>query len=148
MNDLILISVGALGAMFTFYVNESLKQGAVRASALPSLIVGFFFYAFPEILDPYLTKNIPLVFIGTSFIGMVSAQVTKSYGLLAVAGVLFGIVYINKSYFFDGYGGALGTLACIALLATLGIYDRGTESIKTIKGVWIVKKDIFKGKDK
>jgi hypothetical protein len=130
MNDLILILIGALGAVLTFYVSESLKQGAVRASALLSLIVGAFFYTFPTALNLYLTQNIPIVFIGTSFIGMVSAQVTRSYRLLAIAGGLFGIIYIHKSQFFDGYGGALGTLACVILLLTLSVYARISKNTK------------------
>jgi hypothetical protein len=66
-------------------------------------------------------KNIPLVFIGTSFIGMVSSKVQGSYFRLAVAGILFSSVYINKSHFFQGFGGALGTLAFISLLTTMGV---------------------------
>jgi drug/metabolite transporter (DMT)-like permease len=130
MNDLILILIGVLGAILTFYVSESLKQGAVRASALLSLIVGAFLYAFPTVLNAYLTQNVPIVFMGTSFIGMVSAQVTRSYRLLAIAGGLFGIIYIHKSYFFDGYGGALGTLACVTLLFTLSVYARILKNTK------------------
>jgi hypothetical protein len=42
---------------------------------------------------------------------MVSSKVQGSYFRLAVAGILFSSVYINKSHFFQGFGGALGTLA-------------------------------------
>ncbi len=118
--NLIIVLTGVLGATLTFYVSEELKQGPVRASALLSLIVGLFFYCFPNALSTYLTINIQIVFIGTSFIGMVSSHAMKSYKRLAVAGSLFSIIYINSNNLFEGYGGALGALALIALLATMG----------------------------
>jgi hypothetical protein len=40
---------------------------------------------------------------------MVSSKVQGSYFRLAVAGILFSSVYINN-HFFQGFGGALGTL--------------------------------------
>ena len=119
MNYFIIIITSILGATLTFYVANHLKQGATRASALLSLIVGLFFYSFPGILNEFLTKNIPLVFIGASFIGMVSPRiVSRNYIVLFVAGILFGIIYNYKNNFFEGYGGALGALAFIALLIT------------------------------
>ena len=121
MNSLIIIITGILGATLTFFVSEKLNQGAVKASAVLSLIVGLFFYCFPELLSSYLTSNIPVVFIGASFIGMASSKIISNYGSLTLAGFLFSIIYINKSNFFDGYGGALGTSAFIALIATLGV---------------------------
>jgi len=121
MNELIILITGIVGATLTFYVSEQLKQGPVRSSALLSLIIGLFFYFFPELFNDYLTKNIPLVFIGASFIGMVSAKVKINYLSLAIAGCLFSIIYLNKSDFFDGYGGALGAMAFIALLTIMVI---------------------------
>ncbi|MDO6438937.1 hypothetical protein Q4534_16060 [Cyclobacterium sp. 1_MG-2023] len=123
MNWLILIITGAIGAILTFIVSEQLEQGAVRASALLSLIVGLFFYCFPDLLNPYLTKNIQIVFIGSTFVGMVSSNFMSGYTRLALAGSLFSIVYINNSGFYEGYGGALGALALIALLSTMGISE-------------------------
>ncbi|REG85213.1 hypothetical protein [Winogradskyella sediminis] len=120
MNTFILIITGILGATITHFVSEHLRFGAVKASALLSLIVGLFFYAFPNVLNGYLTEHLPIVFVGTSFIGMVSAKTLKSYTLLAIAGALFTGIYITKSHVFDGYGGALGALAFIALVTTMG----------------------------
>lgn len=119
MNELIIVITGILGATLTYYVSEQLKQGPVRSSALLSLIVGLFFYCFPEILSQYLANNIPLVFIGASFIGMVSAKVKVNYLSLVIAGFLFSTIYLGKSDFFEGYGGALGAMAFIALLTIM-----------------------------
>lgn len=121
MNSIIIIITGVLGATLTFYVSEQLKQGVVRASALLSLIIALFFYCFPQLLNAYLTENIPIAFIGASFVGMISSKAFANYGLLTIAGILFGVIYTNQSHFFDGYGGALGTSAFIALLTTKGV---------------------------
>ncbi|OJV55892.1 MAG: hypothetical protein BGO31_17550 [Bacteroidetes bacterium 43-16] len=121
MEKLILILTGICGAMATYYVNTRLKQGPVRASALLTLPIAAFCYFFPEVLSPYLTKNIPVVFIGSTFIGMVSAQKMSTYTGIAIAGLVFSAIYLNTSRFFDGYGGSLGTSACISILVMLCI---------------------------
>ena len=86
-----------------------------------SLIVGLLFYLFPELLNPFLTKNIPVVFIGGSFIGMISFKAKGTYVILVIASIIFSCIYLNKSQFFNGYGGALGNSAFIALLITMGV---------------------------
>jgi len=117
----ILLATGAAGAMLTFFVNEKLKQGPVRSSAGLSLLVALFFHLFPHSLSPVLVKNIPLVFIGGSFIGMVSSRLLSSYIKIGLAGVIFCTIFLNTSRFFTGYGGALGTTASISLLAVLSL---------------------------
>jgi hypothetical protein len=117
----ILLCAGVVAATGTFLVSERLRQGPVRASAGLSLLVAGLFYFFPHSLDPYLVKNIPIIFIGASFIGMVSARLHPGYLRLAVAGIIFCTLYLNTSRFFTGYGGALGTAASISLLAILSL---------------------------
>ncbi|MCK0159147.1 hypothetical protein [Allomuricauda sp. F6463D] len=119
MNSYILLFVGIIGATLTFFISERMKLGAVKASALPSLLVGLFFYWSPDVFNAYLTEHIPIVFVGTSFIGMVSSKAVKSYALLAISGGIFAIIYIKTNYIFKGYGGALGALAFTALLASM-----------------------------
>jgi len=116
-----LIISSILGACTTYYLSISKQQGPVRASAILSLIVAGFFYIYPQLLSEYLTQNIPLIFIGGSFIGMVSSAQMSSYIGLSIAGLLFAVIYLNTSQFFAGYGGALGTSACISLLVVLSI---------------------------
>lgn len=135
MNFLIITLAGILGATLTFYISEHLKQGPVRASSLLLLSIGLFFYFYPTILSPYLTKNIKIVFIGTTFIGMVSLKTKGRFIQLAVAGCLFSLIYLHKSHLFDGYGGALGVLAFNALLATLGFSFLLSKSTKKLKPI-------------
>ena len=143
MNICILIITGILGATLTHFVSEHLRLGAVKASALLSLIVGLFFYAFPNVLNGYLTEHLPIVFVGTSFIGMVSAKTLKSYTLLAIAGTLFTGIYITKSHVFDGYGGALGALAFIALVTTMGFAFVVSNSNKIRRKVVLIWETVF-----
>ena len=143
----ILLAVSAIAAMLTFFVNEQLKQGPVRSSAGLSLIVAVFFYVFPHSTNLFLVKNIPAVFIGGSFIGMVSAKLLASYPRIGLAGIVFGVIYLNTSTFFNGYGGGLGTTASIALLVVLSlpvtnIKGRLTNGFRLIrKTIYITKKN-------
>lgn len=146
MNSFILIITGIIGAILTYFVSEKLKQGAVRASALLSIPVGLFFYFFPQLLDSYLTKNIPLVFIGATFIGMVSSEVKVSYIKLGLAGVLFSIIYIYNTNFFEGYGGSLGALALISLLASMGISVLFSKNEKISQFISKIKASFFNKK--
>lgn len=146
MNSFILIITGIIGAILTYFVSEKLKQGAVRASALLSIPVGLFFYFFPQLLDSYLTKNIPLVFIGATFIGMVSSEVKVSYIKLGLAGVLFSIIYIYNTNFFEGYGGSLGALALISLLAAMGISVLFSKNEKLSQFISKIKASFFNQK--
>ncbi|PKD18309.1 hypothetical protein APR41_03925 [Salegentibacter salinarum] len=134
MEIIILFLTGIISALLTYVVNNKYKQGAVRASAGLSLLVGLFFYLFPDILTPYLTKNIPIVFIGATFIGMVSSKILPSYLLVGFSGFIFSIIYLNASPFFKGYGGALGTTAAISVLVSLSLaVVSKSEKIKKIK---------------
>lgn len=142
-NLLLLIAVSFLSATITFFVNEGLKQGPVRSSAMLSLIVAGYFYFFPATADSYLVKNIPVVFIGASFVGMVSARLLSNYLLIGIGGIIFCLIYLHTSKFFNGYGGALGTSASIALLAVLSIPIVGKHR-KLTNGIIQLRKVLFK----
>jgi len=139
----ILLLVSFTSAILTFYVNEDLKQGPIRSSAFLSLIIAAFFYFFPLSLNPYLVKNIPIVFIGASFVGMVSTRLLSNYLLIGIGGVIFCLIYLHTSKFFNGYGGALGTSASIALLAVLSI-PIVSKKRKLTNGIIQLRKILFK----
>lgn len=121
MYALTLIGTGIASAVATFYLNAHAKQGAVRASALLAFVVALFFHLFPTLVSMQLTQAIPAVCIGASFIGMVSHKVFKNIWLIALSGGIFSIIFLNTSSFFTGYGGALGTSACISLLTAMSL---------------------------
>ncbi|MEN7548089.1 hypothetical protein AAG747_09215 [Rapidithrix thailandica] len=145
MENLILVTTGIVAALVTFIVNEKLNQGPVRASAIVSLVVGSFFYWFPEELSNELTQNIPIVFIGGSFIGMVSSNIISNYWMIGISGAIFSFFYLNASNFFNGYGGTLGTAACISLLVTLSL-PVITKKHRIVNGFLILRGLILKRK--
>jgi hypothetical protein len=142
-NVLILLAASLISSVLTFYVNEELRQGPVRSSALLTLVVALYFHFFPHSMDSYLVKNIPVVFIGGSFIGMVSPRILSDYLLIGTAGLIFCIIYINTSKFFNGYGGAVGTAAAISLLAVLSI-PVFTKKRRLTNGIMLLRKTLFR----
>ena len=144
MNILILIIFGVLGAVSTYYASERFDISAVRSSAILSLVIGLFFYLFPNLLNTFLTNNIPLVFFGTSFIGMVSPQINMGYKRLTIAGAIFPLLFIFKSDFFEGFGGALGALAFISLLATLGFSELIMNKRNILRSIIYIKNKVNK----
>ncbi|WP_205334612.1 hypothetical protein [Flavobacterium fluviale] len=142
LNEFILILIGFSGAVITFYVNEGIRQGPVRASALLSFAVTLVIRSNVLNLAPYLLQNIPLVFIGSSFIGMVSSRLISNYCTIGAAGVIFCIIFLNTSRFFHGFGGALGTSACISLLIILSI-PIVTKKHRITNGFALFRKTLF-----
>lgn len=121
MNELILFITGGVGALLTFIVAHDLKQGVVRASAGLSLIVGLFFYAFPDLTSAKLTIDIPLVFFGASFVGMTSSLLVQNKLLILLGGIVFSGIYLASGEIFVGYGGKLGTTACISSIIVFAL---------------------------
>jgi uncharacterized membrane protein len=77
------------------------KQGAVRSSALLTLIVSGFLYFFPQLLSTYLTQYIPAVFIGASFyrVWYPKTQLSTYFGL-SLAGVIFTTILLKYQQVF------------------------------------------------
>ena len=117
----ILVFAGSLSAIVTYLLQFKYKQSAVRSSSLVGVFSGLFVLLFPNVLSSYLSQNLPLVCFGASFIGMVSSNLVKSYWIIGVSGAIFTLLFLNTSKFFTGFGGGLGSAACIALLVTLAI---------------------------
>lgn len=40
---------------------------------------------------------------------------------MAFSGSVFGLIFVSTSEFFIGYGGGLGTIACLSVIITLGL---------------------------
>jgi len=118
---IILIAVSIPGVLLTYYFNNKRGWGPVKSSALFSLLVGILIKILPITASAYLSLKIPLVFFGASFVGMVSDKIIKSYVTLAACGFFFVVIYLSISSVFTGFGGGLGTTACVSVLAGLGL---------------------------
>jgi hypothetical protein len=121
LEHFILFCVGALSAIVTFFLHVECKLGSVKASSLVGVLIGLFVLIFPNLLSPFLTRNLPLVCFGASFVGMASSEVLSSYLLIGFSGLVFTVIFFNMSSFFYGFGGGLGSAACIAVLVSLSI---------------------------
>lgn len=121
INEIVLIVVSIVAAVATFVASVRYNMGPVKASALLSLAVGVFFYAFPWVVPEYLARTIPVAFIGASFCGMSSEKTVLNNWWMAFAGLVFGFIFVNTSKFFAGYGGGLGTTACLSVVVALGL---------------------------
>ena len=121
MTSIVLIIVSIIGAVGTYFAAHNLRQGVVKASALLAVIVGGFFYLFPSGLSPELSRSIPLAFIGATFVGMTGKNIIGNIIPIALAGAFFGVLFVYSAPFYNGFGGGLGTTACISVLITRGI---------------------------
>ncbi len=121
---LVIMIAGVIGAVITQYVNVNLKQGPVKASASVALIFALPFYFFPGLLDFLyigVSAKVPVVIIGASFVAMSSVKVIPSWKWMSLGGLIFSIIFLNWSKFFLGFGGGLGTTACLSVIITMGI---------------------------
>lgn len=130
-----ILLAGVFGALATFYLNNTLQLGGIMASAGISVMAGGFFYLFPELLNPFLSVNVPLVIMGSSFIGMATSRVIKQYWIIALSGVFFSGIFLPSSLFFEGYGGSLGTIAAISLGAAYAMrpFKKNSSFLKQIR---------------
>ncbi len=122
MNEVIVVITGVVAAMVTLFVSHDLKQGPVRASAILSLAVAIIFLFFPSSMKAnYLVVNIPLVFIGASFVGMTDRAHFKNWIYAAFSGLVFSFIFLGTKGVFNGFGGGLGAKACLSVLTTIGV---------------------------
>lgn len=112
------ILTGGLSAWGTFRFAQFPQIGAVRSSAILSLLVGLLFHFIPINSD---FSMIPIVFIGGSFVGMTSVERISSAFQLFLTGMIFGAIYHYIVPNHLGLGGALGTSACLAVIVMLGL---------------------------
>jgi len=122
MENFIITLAAIFGAITTYILHNSFQISSVKASALPSLIVGLFFFFFPDLLNQYLSQQIPIVFFGATFIGMVSKKMIHYSIYIVFAAIIFSILYLQSTQFFEGFGGALGTTACISTLVAISLH--------------------------
>jgi len=134
----ILASSAIVATFLTYFLSQKKGQGPVRSSALLALIIGGFFHFFPNLLPEIYTTKIPLFIIGGSFIGMVTTKTNVSYFSLFISPLIFSFLMLYMSRYFTGYGGALGTVACISLMCTMA-FPMITKNKKFTYGYRLIK---------
>lgn len=142
----ILCSLAAMGGTFlTYGINIKANQGPVRASALVALFCGLFFYVFKEFIPSFYVENIPLYIVGGSFIGMVTSTTHINRYSLAFSSFVYAFLLWFAAKEFEGFGGGLGILACVALMCTMAL-PMLTQKKKVTYGYRIIRLMIIKNR--
>ncbi len=114
--NLIIIGLSIAAALITWELNVKYCLGGVRASSLVSLITGLIIYFLK--LEPVYGVAI----MGASFAAMSSEYVIPKRFWMLICGLIYSLVFINlPSDLFAGFGGKLGTTACLSVVMTLGV---------------------------
>lgn len=117
IEELIWITSGVLAAVSTYWLHTRFHMNPVLASSVVTLLIALValpFGAYPQWIGP-----IPYAGIGGSFIGMSTKKKVKGIESVLLAALIFGVIFSRSSQFFEGFGGALGTSACISVLAAI-----------------------------
>lgn len=109
------VVAAAVGAVAAFLLSVRYDYGAVIGSAAVGLVAGL---SAPPALGPELGGVVAAAAFAGSFVGMVAETRLPSLTLVAVAGLLSGLVYVGVAPMFGGSGGKLGTVAFTACLLT------------------------------
>lgn len=134
MINVILFIVALSGGLLTFYSTEFFKWSAVRSSSFWSLLVGLICFIFADNLPNTIAEFAPLLFIGSTFVGMVSKQQLNGFLGILAACFIYAILATRPNAVFAGYGGLLGTTACVSLLITLN--SRYLKSHRKLQVGW------------
>ncbi|HHY44249.1 MAG TPA: hypothetical protein GX512_00870 [Firmicutes bacterium] len=108
-----LIVTSVVAAVAAYYVNVRMGKGAVLGSALVGLAGGLILPA----LFPEIGASLATVAICASFAGMSSKARIPNELLMAIAGVIVGLVFMFSSPYLGGAGGKLGTTAFGSVIA-------------------------------
>jgi hypothetical protein len=119
VEQIVIILISIIAAIITFTLNNRLKQGAVLASAL----VGFMMAGIFRVTNLDLNITYGIVAIGATFVGMANQARLKDERYVALAGLLFGLIFIYSAPYFGGAGGKLGTTAFLSVLCVMGLND-------------------------
>ncbi|WBM73856.1 hypothetical protein [Saprospira grandis] len=115
--------ISILGQNSSLYLQRYAHFSAVLASAAPSLGLALFLFLWPYPLDDFWLEELPLIFFGASFAGMSQGHRLPNLPSQLVSALIFAALIFAQSQFFKGYGGALGTSACIAVLGSMALQE-------------------------
>lgn len=133
MFELAIPIISILSALLTYEIGTVRNKGAVRASAISSLIFSLPFYLAPAAgIAVGAFAPIPAAAMGASFVGMSSIKVVPSRIWIAVSAAVFSGIFLFSSPAFAGNGGGLGISAFISVIATIGIRKTAIEFRKIL----------------
>ena len=118
----LIIAAALVAALLTHGLAAAGPMNPVLASALPTVVVTLLAVTLdgPAGIEG---AAIASAWLTGSFVGMTGREWTVRRGLLPLAGLLTGLYVIGFEPELGGLGGDLGTTACIAVLASLGLLE-------------------------
>lgn len=116
IQELIWIVSAVMSAICTYWLHNRFSINPILASSAITLFVAIAVQPFNE---EEWVQAVPYAAIGGSFIGMSSKKNVKGFSSVLLAGIIFGLIFTHSSKFFEGFGGALGTSACISVLTAI-----------------------------
>jgi hypothetical protein len=111
-----IVLYATIAAVLTYWLSVSLKWGPVLASAVVGLAGGLLL----PLLHPISGGMLAVVVFCASFTGMSSPERLPGIGLMTLAGLFTGIIFLYSMPIFGGAGGKLGTIAFGSSLAVWG----------------------------
>lgn len=120
MQEVIYLLVGMASAGLTYWLHHRYPISPVLASSMLALVVAVLCLLLPETYSN-LAQTLPFVAIGGTFVGMSTRKRVKGIGAILFAGLLFALIFNRSSTLFEGFGGALGTSACVSVLGVIGV---------------------------
>jgi len=114
-----MVLTAVLASVAAYYLNVGMGKGAVMASGIVGLVGGLVLPA----LFPAYGAGLATVCFCASFAGMSSKARIPNGVLMAVSGVLVGLVFIYSSPHLGGAGGKLGTTAFGSVIAVSALHQ-------------------------
>ena len=113
-----------------YYLNNHKNWGGVKSSATIALCIGIIYQLsiYTDFEVDFL-KDYFLIMMGATFMGMISVVHQHKIIDFIISSFIFCTLYQHASPFFSGFGGLLGTIACISILCVFGI-ERLLSAIK------------------
>jgi hypothetical protein len=118
--EITILATSVVAALLTQELSIPRRFGAVRASAIVSLIFSLVIYIFP---GNNTVLVMPPVAMGASFVAMSSRKVIPNRKWMIIAGLIFSFVFLLTSPSLEGYGGVLGTGACVSVIMAVGLKE-------------------------
>lgn len=112
-----LVLISMLGTLSTYYFQHLLKQSAVFASAITSLVFAIIIH---YIVDDFLPCAI--VFFSASFVGMSSKERLPNIIYVLIAALVHAFLFFVYFEHYNGLGGKLGLMAMTSVLISVGIH--------------------------
>ena len=107
-----IVSVSVFGAAATWWINTQLGLGPAVASGIIGLLAALI-----------LPTDLAVATYTASFVGMSSALVLTGLPMALIAGIFVGILFALALPVYQGFGGKLGTIAAVAVLATVVLFN-------------------------